>query len=312
MDLSATQALPLPLTYDEIIELCKKIAEQAPKDIKSIYGIPRGGVIPAYIIAQMLDLPLVELPYSKEAPSKYSPALVVDDILDSGYTMDGYTGTGIKAVLINKQPEKYSNIIYAKKGKLGEWVTFPWEVQDNMMRGIRREVVRILQFIGEDPKREGLVETPMRVEKAYRELFAGYHQDPKTILAKRFSSTYDQMVILKDIEFFSFCEHHMLPFFGKATVAYLPRGYVVGISKLARLVDVYSKRLQIQEQMTEQIADSIMEHLEPHGVAVTLKAKHFCMVTRGVQKQNSELTTTSLRGSFKTNTDSRAEYFSRL
>lgn len=300
-----------PLTYEEIITLCKEVVKQVPNDIKSVYGIPRGGIIPAYIIANLLDLPLVDIPHSVGSPSKLAPALIVDDILDSGRTLDGYTGIAPRAVLINKNPEKYKDVIFAKEGKIGDWVTFPWEIQD-AVKGIQREIVRILQYIGEDPNREGLLETPKRVQRAYQELFAGYRQRPEQVLSKEFSTSYDQMVVLSDIEFFSFCEHHMLPFFGKASVAYIPRHKVVGISKLARLVDVYARRLQIQEQMTDQIASAIEDVLHPLGVAVTITAKHFCMVTRGVKKQNSEMTTTSLRGAFKENPETRAEFFSRI
>jgi GTP cyclohydrolase IA len=169
-------------------------------------------------------------------------------------------------------------------------------------------VVTILKFIGEDPTREGLLDTPKRVVKAYSELFKGYTQDPKEILSRQFTDGYDEMVILKDIEFYSFCEHHMLPFFGKVSIAYIPKGKVVGISKLARLVEVYSRRLQIQEKMTDQIAQAIYQELDAKGVGVYVKAKHFCMIARGIQKQNSEMVTNAVLGRFRKSQATREEF----
>lgn len=160
-------------------------------------------------------------------------------------------------------------------------------------------VLGIVHAIGEDPRREGLVDTPARVVKSWDTLFGGYKMDPKDILERRFSSgKYDQMIVLKDIEMFSTCEHHMLMFYGKAHIAYLPNGHVVGLSKLARLVECFSRRLQIQERLTQQIADAIMQHTGATGAGVMIEAKHMCMVARGVNKQNSVMITSALRGSF--------------
>lgn len=161
------------------------------------------------------------------------------------------------------------------------------------------EVKQILFSIGEDPSREGLLDTPSRVVKSWDTLFGGYKMEPSEILSRRFSSeNYDQMIVLKDIEMFSTCEHHMLPFFGKVHVAYLPEKNVVGLSKLARLVECFSRRLQIQERLTQQIADSLMEQTGARGVGVMIEAKHFCMIARGINKQNSVMSTTALRGEF--------------
>ena len=152
---------------------------------------------------------------------------------------------------------------------------------------ISKTLFRIIEFIGDDPTREGIIETPKRVIKSWDTIFGGYAQDPKDVLVTKFASDeYDQMVILKNIEFYSTCEHHMLPFFGKAHIAYIPHEAVVGISKLARLVEVYARRLQIQEKLTNQVADSFMNIVNPLGCGVIMEAKHFCMVTRGVNKQN--------------------------
>ena len=160
-------------------------------------------------------------------------------------------------------------------------------------------VVSILDFIGEDPTREGLRDTPRRVVKSYSEIFSGYKKNPSDVLGTTFDSAgYDQIVTLKDIEMYSTCEHHMIPFVGTVTIGYLPKDRVVGLSKLARLVEVFSRRLQIQEKMTEQIANSLMEHLEAQGCMVIIKAKHFCMCARGVNKQNPFMITSAIRGKF--------------
>ena len=158
---------------------------------------------------------------------------------------------------------------------------------------------KILSLLGEDPTREGLEKTPMRVAKAMQTLTKGYHMDAHKILTDAlFKEDYNQMVIVKDIDFFSLCEHHMLPFYGKVHVAYIPNGYITGLSKIARVVDIYSHRLQVQERMTQQIKDCIEETLHPLGVMVVVEAKHMCMQMRGVQKQNSITTTSDFSGAF--------------
>ncbi|HDJ32970.1 MAG TPA: GTP cyclohydrolase I FolE [Bacteroidetes bacterium] len=157
----------------------------------------------------------------------------------------------------------------------------------------------ILKLLGEDPAREGLLDTPVRVAKAIQFLTSGYDINPSDILSKaRFKEEYKQMVIVKDIEVYSICEHHMIPFFGKAHVAYIPNGYITGLSKIARVVDAYARRLQVQERMTTQIRDCIQETLQPIGVAVVIEAHHLCMMMRGIQKQNSVTTTSAFTGEF--------------
>ena len=158
----------------------------------------------------------------------------------------------------------------------------------------------VLKLIGEDPEREGLVKTPMRVAKAMQVLTRGYTMDAHKVLTDAlFEEKYNQMVIVKDIDFFSMCEHHMLPFYGKAQVAYIPNGYITGLSKIARVVDIFSHRLQVQERLTQQIKDCIQDTLKPMGVMVVVEAKHMCMQMRGVEKQNSITTTSAFSGAFE-------------
>ena len=167
---------------------------------------------------------------------------------------------------------------------------------------------KIISLLGEDTDREGLEKTPLRAAKAMKFLTEGYEKDPTQILqSAMFSEDYNEMVIVKDIELYSLCEHHMLPFFGKAHIAYIPNGKIVGLSKIQRVVDVFSRRLQVQERMTEQILDCINETLKPIGVGVVIEASHMCMMMRGVQKQNSTTTTSGFRGSFK-DRDTRNEF----
>jgi len=170
----------------------------------------------------------------------------------------------------------------------------------------------IVHLLGEDKEREGLLKTPERAAKAMKFLTEGYEKDPKQILqSAMFEEDYNEMVIVKDIELYSLCEHHLLPFFGKAHIAYIPNGRIVGLSKLPRVVDVFSRRLQVQERLTEQILDCINNTLEPIGVAVVIEASHMCMIMRGVQKQNSTTTTSGFRGAFK-ETDTRNEFLNLI
>lgn len=172
---------------------------------------------------------------------------------------------------------------------------------------IERAVREILLAVGEDPDREGLLKTPNRVARAYGELMAGLHDDPKRHLKTVFTEQYDEVVLLRDIEFHSLCEHHLLPFTGRAHVAYLPKGKVVGLSKLARLVEGFARRPQVQERLTTQIADALMEELQPGGAACVIQASHTCMTMRGAKKHGSTMVTSALRGCFKDDARSRSE-----
>jgi GTP cyclohydrolase IA len=178
------------------------------------------------------------------------------------------------------------------------------------MERIRQAVREILSAVGEDPNRDGLLETPDRVARMYAEIFSGLHIDPKDVLKKTFDVQHDEMVLEKDITFASVCEHHLLPFMGTAHIAYLPNGRVVGLSKLARVVDAVSHRPQVQERMTEQIADLVMEQLGARGVGVIIEATHTCMTIRGVRKPGSSCITSAMRGTFKTNPMTRNELLS--
>jgi GTP cyclohydrolase I len=168
---------------------------------------------------------------------------------------------------------------------------------------------RILVSLGEDPTREGLVKTPERVEKSLRFLTQGYRQSVAEVVGDAvFEESHQSMIMVRDIELYSLCEHHMLPFFGRAHVAYIPNGKILGLSKVARIVDVFARRLQVQERMTDEIADAVMETIQPHGVGVVIQAAHFCMMMRGVEKQNSRAVTSALRGIFRDDSKTRDEF----
>jgi len=178
---------------------------------------------------------------------------------------------------------------------------------------IEKSVAMILKAIGEDPDREGLVNTPKRVAKAYSELLEGYRIDPVKLLNNAtFAVDYDDMVIIRDIEFYSLCEHHMLPFLGRVHVAYLPDGKVIGLSKIPRIVDMFARRLQVQERMTRQIADLLDELLHPRGVAVVIEAMHLCSMIRGVRKHDSRMTTSAMFGAFRTRESTRNEFLNHI
>lgn len=272
------------LTHEDIHDRVKQMARQIRRDFLlendhpplSIFPVPRGGVPVGYLLSAHMP---VEISNAVE-----SADLVVDDLIDSGATRKRYF----------KKP------FYALYDKLKDdeglgWLVFPWEQTEE--KSIEDAVVRILQYIGEDPTREGLLETPGRVARSFQELYAGYTTRIENLF-KVFEVGFDELVILKDIEIHSTCEHHMLPFVGKAHIAYIAAGKVIGVSKLARIVDAFSRRLQVQERIGVQVVDSLMEYLQPKGAACIIEAKHFCMCARGVAKQHSVMTTSAMRGIF--------------
>src|SRR5512143_3801929 len=187
-------------------------------------------------------------------------------------------------------------------------------VSDNIdIDSVRRLIFDLLGAVGEDPAREGLRNTPDRVARMYTELLSGYNMDPEKIInGALFHINYDEMVLVRDIEFYSLCEHHMLPFIGRAHVAYLPAGKVIGLSKIPRIVDMYARRLQVQERMTRQIADLIQEILEPQGVAVVVEGVHMCSMMRGVKKHDARMTTSAMHGAFRTNLATRQEFLDNI
>jgi len=259
-----------------------------------VYGVPRGGIPVAYLIADSI------LEEPKHA------TLIVDDITDSGRTRSRYEKNFPDAVFLSLadylEPERVP----------GQWIVFPWEQGEQGQEDTSADdiVVRLLQYIGEDPKREGLRETPARMAKAWKEWTSGYDKDVSTVF-KSFldgGEKYDEMVVVKDLPFYSHCEHHLAPFFGTATIAYLPDQRVVGLSKLGRVLNVYAKRLQVQERLTVQVADAIQEHLKPQGVGVLIKARHLCMESRGLATQGHHTITSALRGIFL-ESNVRQEFF---
>jgi GTP cyclohydrolase I len=178
---------------------------------------------------------------------------------------------------------------------------------------VQRAVFEVLKAVGEDPEREGLQNTPERVSRMYAELLSGYSADPEKIInGALFNINYDEMVLVRDIEFYSLCEHHLLPFLGRAHVAYLPKGKVIGLSKIPRIVDMYARRLQVQERMTRQIADLLQHTLEPQGVAVVVEAVHMCSMMRGVKKHDARMTTSAMHGAFRANLATRQEFLENI
>jgi len=265
----------------------------------TVYAVPRGGVPAAYAMAAAgLNIRLVDVPEDAE--------LIVDDIIASGATRERYAHLKVPFVsLIDQRKES----IYS-----GRWIVFPWEATDKKDDSFSDNITRLLQFIGEDPKRGGLIETPQRVVKAWEEWTSGYGKDPAKIL-KVFDDggeSYDQIVLVRDIPFYSHCEHHLAPFFGTAHVGYIPNGSIVGLSKLPEVVDIFARRLQVQERLTNQIADAIWDNLKPKAVGVVVSARHLCMESRGKKKSGSSTVTSALRGTMLTEPDCRAEFFNLI
>lgn len=250
----------------------------------TVYGVPKGGMIVAgYLVDRRTDIKMVHTPGAAD--------IIIDDLVDSGATMNYYT---------NKYPDTEFIPVFGHKCGWGDaWLIFPWEADHPAgEESVEDNITRVLEYIGEDPNREGLQETPKRVVKSWGELYAGYNQDPADLFTVFEKDGYDEIVLLKDIEMYSMCEHHMLPFYGRAHVAYIPGEKIVGLSKLARVVDMFARRLQNQERITEQVTDTLMKYLEPKAAACVIEAKHMCMCSRGVGKQNSSMITSSMKGAF--------------
>lgn len=262
-----------------------------PKPWK-VYAVPTAGV------AARLALFALDSNQDFVVEDDWTKAdVIVDDLIDTGRTMQRF-GDHYFEALIDKRSWEHGD----------DWVVWPWE--GNGSAGIEDHIIRLLQYVGENPDRGGLAETPARVAKAWKEWCSGYDKNPADIL-KTFedgAEGVDEMVVVKNIPFYTHCEHHMAPFFGTATIGYLPNKKIVGLSKLSRLLDIYAKRLQVQERLGCQVADAIMEHLEALGCGVVITARHLCMESRGICKQGSETSTSALRGLFKDDPAVRAEF----
>ena len=273
------------ISWEQIMEALAPIDK--PGNV--VYGVPKGGMIAAGFL--------------KNAKKTWRPEeanIILDDIVDSGATRQKYA---------QKYPDAQFIPLVEKTDR--EWLVFPWEADHPTAQEgdyIQENVVRMLQFIGEDPTREGLKDTPNRIARAWRdEIFVGYQKDPKEVLTTFQTDGYNQIILLRDIELFSMCEHHMLPFTGVAHIAYIPNERIIGVSKLARLLDIYARRLQIQERMGEQVTNALMEHLKPQGAACIIEAVHMCMRMRGVSKQRSTMVTSSVKGVFFEDARARSE-----
>ncbi len=289
------------LTHEDVNMQTMVLAEELQRVYKEqlasrtglrVYGIPRGGIAVLYLLAR-------HLPTIKPVNDPYNADILLDDIVDSGSTMERYA-------------EKYDlpfYSVYDKNNTLpGAWYVFPWE--GTALQSADDIPLRLLQYIGEDVNRGGLRDTPMRFLKAWNAYTSGYGVDVADLLRtfEDGAESYEDMVMLTDIPVHSHCEHHLAPFWGTASIAYVPNGRIVGLSKLSRLVDVYGKRLQVQERLTKQIADALCKHLEPKGVAVVLKCRHSCMEFRGIQRAGIQTTTSAMHGIFLDNPEARAEF----
>ena len=271
----------------------------------NIFPVPRGGVPVALMLSDILHRNhILHRDHAIVADIVEHPAqadIIVDDLIDSGATRKRFQSSMPHAPF-------YALYDKSKDFPTSPWLVFPWEkLDDEESETIEDNVVRILQSIGEDVTRPGLIDTPKRYIKALSELTSGYTKKLED-LATVFEEPADEMVVLRDIEFTSTCEHHLLPFLGRAHIGYVPNGKVIGISKLARILDMFAKRLQIQERIGEQVTAAINEILDPLGAACVIESKHLCMVCRGVQKQNSIMATSSMTGVFKTKPEARQEF----
>lgn len=292
--------------YGDIAREARTVAlaiwkQQPQSDGYFLYGVPRGGIVPAFAVAEKLrELSKVDVSITGDVNDA---DVIVDDLYDSGRTMLRHVETYSRMFvwLFDKRHDPYK----------GKWLVFPWE--ETATGAIEDNITRLLQFVGEDPSRGGLRDTPSRVAKAWQHWCGGYQLKPADVL-KVFedgADKYDEMVTVARIPFYSHCEHHLAPFFGTATVSYIPNGKIVGLSKVSRLVDMYARRLQVQERLTTEIADA-MGVLEPKGVGVQLKARHLCMESRGIQQQGHETVTTALRGVIRTDPAARSEFLKGL
>lgn len=304
------------LTYEQVEFAAGSLVEKHFRGAVAgmrVWGVPRGGVPAAYAFLKALEV--IGRP-GRMVDSPEDADVIVDDIIDSGQTakriLEQY-GTGRFFVALFTKPNAPWAAFGVKVGyhlKDDAWVSFPWEANE-AVEGTEDIFTRLLQYIGEDSTRGGLAETPKRAAKAWAEWTAGYNKDPAKVL-KVFEDggeKYDQMVCVRDIPVYSHCEHHLAPIFGVAHVAYVPNGKIVGLSKINRVVEIYARRLQVQERLTHQIAEALEQHLRPRGAAVMLECRHFCIESRGIQHQGSLTVTTALKGLFRDDPSAKEEFF---
>lgn len=295
----------LTILWGDVGDRARKIAHQVQRCRPvataqlNVYGVPRGGIHAAQSL----------LPYLTNAQMVTQPEhahVIIDDLIDSGATRER---------MAKEAPRIPFFALYDKqeghKHLKDTWLVFPWESMTGQ-HGPQDAVTRLIQYLGDDPKRDGLKDTPQRVIKSYEELFSGYKVDVAEVF-KTFDAPYDELILLKDVPFYSTCEHHMLPFHGRAHIAYVPMGgKVIGVSKLARLLEVYARRLQMQERITTQVTDALDQYLLPRGSACIIEATHLCCSSRGIGKQGAVMVTSSLTGCFRSDPSSRAELFQAI
>jgi len=292
--------------FDRDIESLARIITREGREYVGIYGIPQGGIPLAVALSISLSLPLV----SKESLMDYDDEgleiLIVDDLLDSGKTLSEWDAYDCAVIGYKPESPKHKGKLYVAREFPQEWIHFFWEPPET--EDPEKHITRLIEFIGENPDREGLQETPKRVIKSFKTLYGGYAQDPEEIMKTFTEDDCDEMVVLKDITIHSTCEHHMLPFSGVAHIGYIPDGKVIGVSKLARLLEIFARRLQIQERIGEQVTSALMKHLKPLGAVCVIEARHCCMTARGVEQQTTTMITSSLKGVMKEKAATRAEF----
>lgn len=266
------------------------------------YGVPRGGIPAAYLVARHLTDFVVDM-----VDDPANADWFIDDVIASGKTRNRYREKHSKGRFISLYQTEL------KDDKETDWLSFPWERGENSDESATDIPTRLLQYIGEDVNREGLKETPQRFLKAWQHYTKGYKEDPKEIL-KAFTDGAelcdDEIILVANLPVWSMCEHHLAPFFGIAHIGYIPNEKIVGLSKFQRLVDVFGRRLQVQERLTNQIANAMVDHLNPEAVGVVLECRHLCMEARGVAARGAVTVTSALRGAFKTEDSARAEFMS--
>ena len=290
--------MKIKLTHEDVEEAVAKLAETISAygmervPMPRVYPIPRGGIPIAYMLQGHLPLPIVDSPDQAD--------IFIDDLVDSGATREKYNLA---------YPDVPFYAAFDKRDYEG-WLVFPWEDGEHQEHSATDIVTRLMQYIGEDPNRGGLQETPHRVLKAWDHWAGGYKLDPSSVM-KTFEDGAEhcnELVIVRDLPFYSHCEHHLAPFFGIAHIGYIPNGRIVGLSKLSRLLDIYARRLQVQERLTNQIANALEKELQPLGVGGVIQARHLCMESRGVCQQGHHTITSALRGVLMEKPEAREEF----